>query len=220
MLAGIKPTVGRVSRYGVIPISADQDTPGPMAKFVHRCRDHVRRARGALAGSARSGDRALHAAARNDYTVFLQGRRAARAPASAFRARSSTTATVRRGRRRRSGGLTPAGRGGDGRSHRACCASQGADHRRSRRHPERRRSRPDEQSSPCGRPVRRAEDTAKDNACSIALELRHEARLQPLAGDARARRRRSKSLTELREWNVAHRNAGLDEIRPGAARHL
>jgi len=34
MLAGIKPTVGRVSRYGVIPISADQDTPGPMAKTV------------------------------------------------------------------------------------------------------------------------------------------------------------------------------------------
>jgi amidase len=34
MLAGIKPTVGRVSRYGVIPITADQDTAGPMAKFV------------------------------------------------------------------------------------------------------------------------------------------------------------------------------------------
>jgi len=34
MLAGIKPTVGRVSRYGVIPITADQDTPGPMAKTV------------------------------------------------------------------------------------------------------------------------------------------------------------------------------------------
>jgi amidase len=34
MLVGIKPTVGRVSRYGVIPISADQDTPGPMARTV------------------------------------------------------------------------------------------------------------------------------------------------------------------------------------------
>src|SRR5438067_725996 len=34
MLAGIKPTVGRVSRYGVIPITADQDTAGPMAKWV------------------------------------------------------------------------------------------------------------------------------------------------------------------------------------------
>jgi amidase len=34
MLAAIKPTVGRVSRYGVIPITADQDTAGPMAKYV------------------------------------------------------------------------------------------------------------------------------------------------------------------------------------------
>jgi amidase len=34
MLVGIKPTVGRISRYGVIPITADQDTAGPMAKSV------------------------------------------------------------------------------------------------------------------------------------------------------------------------------------------
>ncbi len=33
-LVGIKPTVGRVSRSGVIPISASQDTPGPMARTV------------------------------------------------------------------------------------------------------------------------------------------------------------------------------------------
>jgi amidase len=34
MLVGIKPTVGRVSRYGVIPITADQDTAGPIARTV------------------------------------------------------------------------------------------------------------------------------------------------------------------------------------------
>jgi amidase len=34
MLAAVKPTVGRVSRYGVIPITADQDTAGPMARSV------------------------------------------------------------------------------------------------------------------------------------------------------------------------------------------
>jgi amidase len=33
-LAGIKPTVGLVSRSGVIPISATQDTAGPMARSV------------------------------------------------------------------------------------------------------------------------------------------------------------------------------------------
>jgi amidase len=34
MLAAVKPTVGRVSRHGVIPITADQDTAGPMARTV------------------------------------------------------------------------------------------------------------------------------------------------------------------------------------------
>jgi amidase len=34
MLVGIKPTLGRISRHGVIPITADQDTPGPMARSV------------------------------------------------------------------------------------------------------------------------------------------------------------------------------------------
>ena len=34
MLVGIKPTVGRISRLGVIPITMDQDTPGPMARTV------------------------------------------------------------------------------------------------------------------------------------------------------------------------------------------
>ncbi len=33
-LVGIKPTVGRVSRAGIIPISASQDTAGPMARSV------------------------------------------------------------------------------------------------------------------------------------------------------------------------------------------
>src|SRR5207247_4627969 len=34
MLVGIKPTVGLISRHGVIPITADQDTAGPMPRDV------------------------------------------------------------------------------------------------------------------------------------------------------------------------------------------
>ena len=34
MLAAVKPTVGRISRHGIIPITADQDTAGPMARTV------------------------------------------------------------------------------------------------------------------------------------------------------------------------------------------
>ena len=44
MLVGIRPTIGRISRYGVIPITADHDTAGPMARTVDRCGDHARRA--------------------------------------------------------------------------------------------------------------------------------------------------------------------------------
>ena len=65
MLAGIKPTVGRISRWGVIPITADQDTAGPMAKFVIRCRHHVRCDGKPLARSERSRNFALHSRARS-----------------------------------------------------------------------------------------------------------------------------------------------------------
>jgi amidase len=33
-IVGIKPTVGLVSRAGIVPISASQDTAGPMARTV------------------------------------------------------------------------------------------------------------------------------------------------------------------------------------------
>ena len=71
MLAAVKPTVGRVSRYGVIPITADQDTPGPMAKFVVDAAIML----GALEGPAADpNDPATSACARppdHDYTKFL-----------------------------------------------------------------------------------------------------------------------------------------------------
>jgi amidase len=34
MLVAVKPTVGRISRHGIIPLTADQDTAGPMARTV------------------------------------------------------------------------------------------------------------------------------------------------------------------------------------------
>jgi len=71
MLVGIKPTVGRVSRYGVIPITADQDTPGPMAKNVTDAAILL----GALEGAAPDpNDPATTACTpppRRDYTRFL-----------------------------------------------------------------------------------------------------------------------------------------------------
>lgn len=72
MLAGIKPTVGRISRYGVIPITADQDTPGPMAKTVTDAAILL----GVLEGKAADpNDAATSRCPRppnNDYTRFLK----------------------------------------------------------------------------------------------------------------------------------------------------
>ncbi|PYT15689.1 MAG: hypothetical protein DMG59_12765 [Acidobacteria bacterium] len=41
MLVGIRPTIGRISRYGVIPITADHDTAGPMARTVTDAGHHA-----------------------------------------------------------------------------------------------------------------------------------------------------------------------------------
>ncbi len=72
MLVGIKPTVGRISRRGVIPITADQDTPGPMARTVTDAAILL----GALEGAAPDPDdpatRACTPPEGRDYTRFLK----------------------------------------------------------------------------------------------------------------------------------------------------
>jgi len=72
MLAAVKPTVGRISRYGIIPITADQDTAGPMARTVTDTAILL----GALEGAAPDGnDPATKTCAPppgHDYTKFLQ----------------------------------------------------------------------------------------------------------------------------------------------------
>jgi len=72
MLAAIKPTVGRISRHGIIPITADQDTAGPMAKTVTDAAILL----GALEGAKPDPeDPATNKCARpagRDYTRFLR----------------------------------------------------------------------------------------------------------------------------------------------------
>ena len=72
MLAAVKPTVGRVSRWGVIPITADQDTAGPMARTVTDAAILL----GALEGTAPDPNDAATSRCTpppdNDYTAFLK----------------------------------------------------------------------------------------------------------------------------------------------------
>src|SRR2546422_6054766 len=72
MLAGIKPTVGRVSRYGVIPITADQDTAGPMAKTVADAAIVLGAMEGASPDPNDPATGTCMPPAGRDYTRFLQ----------------------------------------------------------------------------------------------------------------------------------------------------
>ena len=66
-IVGIKPTVGLVSRSGIIPVSATQDTAGPMARTVADAAALL-----TLIAGADPRDPATHSIKRNlDYTKFL-----------------------------------------------------------------------------------------------------------------------------------------------------
>jgi len=72
MLAGIKPTVGRISRYGVIPITADQDTAGPMAKTVTDAAILLGALEGASPDPNDPATKTCQAPPNRDYTPFLK----------------------------------------------------------------------------------------------------------------------------------------------------
>ena len=68
-IVGIKPTVGLLSRAGIIPISFTQDTPGPMARTVRDAAICL----GAMVGVDSTDTKTLASAEKNhtDYTQFL-----------------------------------------------------------------------------------------------------------------------------------------------------
>jgi amidase len=71
MLVGIKPTLGLISRYGIIPITGDQDTAGPMTRTVTDAAIML----GAMAGKDLNDPATLacRLPPANDYTRFLRG---------------------------------------------------------------------------------------------------------------------------------------------------
>ena len=191
--SAIKPTVGRISRYGVIPITADQDTAGPMARTVTDA---------AILLGALESPRPTRTIRRRpactpppgrDYTQFLKADGLKGARIGIPRAFYYDQATL-------------AGRAGDGSQARrperaeqakvmaeaiAVLKQQGAVDRRSGGHPERRGRRIRRTTSPlwdfcCGR----EQGQGEGRGLLGGLQVRHEARLQRVAGDARRRRRR------------------------------
>jgi amidase len=69
-IVGIKPTVGLISRAGIVPISFTQDTPGPMGRTV----EDVAAALGPLTGIDSSDSKTIVSRGKNytDYTQFLK----------------------------------------------------------------------------------------------------------------------------------------------------
>ncbi|MGQ0649003.1 MAG: amidase family protein [Gemmatimonadaceae bacterium] len=204
MLVGIKPTVGRISRYGVIPITADQDTPGPMTRTVSDAAIMLGAMEGAQPDPNDPATRKCPPPAGRDYTRFLNpaGLRGARIgiPRAFYYERSAA------------GAATP--RGGLNDAQRkimddviAVLKQQGAIIVDPADIP----SVTDTSASnnflnwnPCSG-LEQAK--GRDAECSVAfkygMKRDFNAWLQSLGAKAPV-----KTLTELRQWNIAHQRAG------------
>ena len=73
MLVGIKPTLGRVSRYGIVPVSMDQDTAGPMTRSVTDAALMLGAMEGASPDPHDDMTKRCAPPAGRDYTQFLKG---------------------------------------------------------------------------------------------------------------------------------------------------
>lgn len=109
MLVGIKPTVGRISRHGVIPITADQDTPGPMTRTVADAAIMLGAMEGATPDANDAVTKTCTPPANRDYTAFLKSDALKGARIGIPRAFFYDTVTSG-GSTRPRGGLTPAQR--------------------------------------------------------------------------------------------------------------
>jgi amidase len=72
MLVGIRPTTGRISRYGIMPITADQDTAGPMARTVTDAAILLGALEGASPDPNDAATRRCAPPPNRDYTKFLK----------------------------------------------------------------------------------------------------------------------------------------------------
>ena len=191
MLAAIKPTVGRISRYGVIPITADQDTPGPMAKYVMDVAIMFGALESAAPDPERSGDEGVHAAARPRLHEAAARRRpqgrAHRHPAGQL-LRPDHAAGIRSSARRPESGPEE----GDGRGDRR---AEGAGRQSSSTSTSRASSRRIRRTTFCS--------PAQSSVLNYGMKRDFNTWLASLGPAAPV-----KTLTELREWNTAHEKMG------------
>jgi amidase len=205
MLAGIKPTLGRISRYGIIPITADQDTAGPMAKTV----SDVAIMLGAMEGAAPDPNDAATSRCtpppNRDYTPFLRTDGLKGARIGIPRANYYDPITLA-GEKDPRGGLNPA---------QTKVMAEAIDILKAQGAivvdpvdiPSISSKDPKENLLLWGSCGGADEAKGKDQNCSVVLKygMKRDFNnwLKTLGASAPV-----KILTELREWNLAHRNMG------------
>jgi amidase len=72
LLVGIRPTIGRISRWGIIPITADHDTAGPMTRSVTDAAIMLGVLEGASPDPNDDATRTCTPPPNRDYTPFLR----------------------------------------------------------------------------------------------------------------------------------------------------
>ena len=219
MLAGIKPTVGRISRYGVIPITADQDTAGPMAKFVADVAIMFGALESAQPDPNDPATQKCTPPPGRDYTRFLNadGLKGARIgiPRAFYYDKITPPGPQPEGRGGRGGGRGPGGGGGGLNPEQASVMTeaiailkqQGAIIVDPADIPSILTKDPDKNLLSWGQCGGNTGAKGKDANCSVVLKYgmkrdfnKFLATLGPAAP--------VKSLTELREWNITHTQAG------------
>lgn len=109
MLVGLRPTIGRISRYGVIPITAEHDTAGPMARTVTDAALMLGAMEGAAPDPHDAATTTCTPPPNRDYTPFLKPDALKGVRIGVPRAFYVTAITVP-GEKAPRGGLTPAQR--------------------------------------------------------------------------------------------------------------
>jgi len=205
MLAGIKPTLGRISRYGIIPITADQDTAGPMGKTVADVAIMLGAMEGASPDPNDAATNKCTPPPNRDYTPFLRVDGLKGARIGIPRANFYDQITLA-GEKEPRGGLNPA---------QAKVMAEAIDILKKQGAilvdpvdiPSISSKDPKENLLLWGSCGGADEAKGKDQNCSVVLKygMKRDFNnwLKTLGAPAPV-----KTLTELREWNLAHRNLG------------
>jgi amidase len=199
MLAAVKPTVGRVSRYGVIPITADQDIAGPMARTVTDVAILLGALEGAEPDPHDPATQRCSPPPNRDYTAFLRAGGLQGARIGIPRAFYYDSVEVP-GSDRWRGGLSEAGRALMAEAI-AVLQAQGA-------------TVVDPADIPSvldTNPERSLLVNQRSSVLNYGMKRDFNAWLATLGESAPV-----KTLTELRQWNLAHERAGA--IKYGQAR--